>query len=266
MEIIRMIVYTVLILGILVFAHEFGHFFAAKCCGIKVKEFALGMGPLIFKKQGAETLYSIRVFPLGGYCSMQGEDNKDDDLEEDYDPKRSFNNKALWQQAIVLVAGPAMNVVVGLFIAILLSFMVNYSHIAEGGMEMIVKIIEKGLELGIYMVKALYESLLMLFSGQVGMDALSGPVGIGVMVGEAANEGIKTLLYFISFFSMNLAVMNLLPLPALDGGRLLFTLLKAVTKGKWLEKIEASFNFIGLALLLMLMLFITFNDIWKYIL
>ena len=96
------IVYAVIMFCILIFIHELGHFVVAKACGVKVNEFALGMGPAIFKVQRGETLYALRAIPIGGYCAMEGED-------EDSDDERAFNKKKAWQKAAIVVAGAAMN-------------------------------------------------------------------------------------------------------------------------------------------------------------
>ena len=96
------IIYAIIIFCLLIFVHEFGHFFVAKACGVKVNEFAIGMGPALFKKQRGETLYAVRALPIGGYCAMEGED-------EDSEDERAFNNKPAWQRALVLFAGAGMN-------------------------------------------------------------------------------------------------------------------------------------------------------------
>ena len=111
------IIYALLIICVLIFFHELGHFMAAKACGVKVNEFAIGMGPKVLKKQKGETLYSIRAFPLGGFCAMEGED-------EDSQDERAFNRKSVWKKAIIIVAGAAMN----LIIAIILMIAVNYMN------------------------------------------------------------------------------------------------------------------------------------------
>ena len=100
---------------VLIFVHEFGHFITAKACGVKVNEFALGMGPAIFKKQKGETLYALRIFPVGGYCAMEGED-------EDSDHPRAFNNQPAWQRAIVLAAGSLMNLLTCVVLLIIIAF------------------------------------------------------------------------------------------------------------------------------------------------
>ena len=107
------IILALILFGLLIAVHEFGHFAAAKLFGIRVNEFSIGMGPALFKKEKGETLYSIRLFPVGGYCAMEGEDESSDD-------PRAFGNAAGWKQAIVLVAGAFMNFVTGLLIVLLL--------------------------------------------------------------------------------------------------------------------------------------------------
>ena len=107
------LIYAVLIFCLLIFVHEFGHFITAKLCGIKVNEFAIGMGPAIFKKQKGETLYSVRVFPIGGFCAMEGED-------EDSEDERAFNNQPAWQRAIVLAAGSIMNLLTAVILMIIM--------------------------------------------------------------------------------------------------------------------------------------------------
>ena len=103
------IIYAILIFCLLIFVHEFGHFIAAKACGVKVNEFAIGMGPAFFKKQKGETQYSLRAFPIGGFCAMEGED-------EDSEDERAFNNKPAWQRACVLAAGPFMNLLTAMLL------------------------------------------------------------------------------------------------------------------------------------------------------
>lgn len=100
--------------GVIIFIHEFGHFITAKLFGVKVNEFALGMGPTIFKKQGKETKYALRLFPIGGFCAMEGEDEGSDD-------SRAYCNKKLWQRMIIIVAGATMNIILGIILCIALT-------------------------------------------------------------------------------------------------------------------------------------------------
>ena len=104
---------AILLFGVLIAVHELGHFAAAKACGVKVEEFAIGMGPAVFRKQKGETVYSLRCIPFGGFCAMAGED------EASGDP-RAFTNQAAWKRIIILVAGAAMNFLLGLLIVVIL--------------------------------------------------------------------------------------------------------------------------------------------------
>ena len=107
------IIIAILAFGVLIAVHELGHFAAAKACGVKVNEFSIGMGPAIFKKQGKETLYALRCLPIGGYCAMEGED-------EDSGDERAFTRQKAWKRAIILVAGAAMNFIMGFIIVAIL--------------------------------------------------------------------------------------------------------------------------------------------------
>ena len=107
------ILLAILIFGILIAIHEFGHFTAAKACGVRVEEFAIGMGPVLWKKQKGETQYSLRAVPLGGFCAMTGEDEASDD-------PRAFTSQPAWKRIIILVAGAFMNFVLGLVIIVIL--------------------------------------------------------------------------------------------------------------------------------------------------
>ena len=110
------IIYAILMICILIFIHELGHFIAAKLSGVKVNEFALGMGPVLFQRQKGETMYSLRAIPIGGFCAMEGEDEESDD-------EGAFNKKPAWKKAIILVAGSFMN----LLMAIVLMTIVTYA-------------------------------------------------------------------------------------------------------------------------------------------
>ena len=109
------ILFALILFGVLIAVHEFGHFAAAKFFGVQVNEFSIGMGPALFKKQKGDTLYSLRLFPVGGYCAMEGEDE-----ESSSDNPRALGNAAGWKQAVILVAGAFMNFVTGLLIVLLL--------------------------------------------------------------------------------------------------------------------------------------------------
>ena len=116
MEILLQIIYTILVLGALIFIHEFGHFITAKLSGVKVNEFALGMGPTLLKIQGKETKYALRLFPIGGFVAMEGEDEESED-------ERAFGKKNVWKRMIIVVAGAAMNLILGFAITTALVIM-----------------------------------------------------------------------------------------------------------------------------------------------
>ena len=346
------ILFAILLFSLLIFVHELGHFITAKLSGIQVNEFAMFMGPAIWKKQIGETLYSIRCIPIGGYCAMEGED-------EDTDNPRSFQKAAWWKRLIVLVAGSAMNFISGLLILLILYLPAQQfitpvvSQIEEGcalagengiqvgdlileldgekiyvqnnfstilainggdvhdlvlernGEKVVLKdfLMEKreftdpdgtkslryGFSFSIeeadlgdklsYVwntamdtVRMVRLSFQMLFTGKAGISDLSGPVGIVSQMSEVAESSATTklaimnLLSFGAFIAINLAVMNLLPIPALDGGRvvalLITTTIEAVTRKKIDPKYEGYLHGAGMILLLGLMAIIMFKDIF----
>ncbi len=355
MSTIFSILFAVLIFSFLIFIHEFGHFICAKLSGVQVNEFAMFMGPAIWKKKKGETLYSIRCIPLGGYCAMEGED-------EDTDNPRSFQKAAWWKRLIILVAGAAMNFIAGLLILCIVyapaqQFVVpvvdhfedfctidGVNGLQEGDrfveidgekiilhsdFSMILElnkgdvhdiVVERDGQLvvledfflerhevtyedgstamllgfsfaiedatfgsklqyvwntAINWVRTVRLSLQMLFTGRATFADVSGPVGIvGTMTDVAASsatwvDALLNLLYFGAFLAVNLAVMNLLPIPALDGGRvvalLLTTGIEAITRKKINPKYEGYIHAVGMILLLILMAVIMFKDvIWLF--
>ena len=346
------ILFAILLFSILIFVHELGHFVAAKLSGVQVNEFAMFMGPAIFKWKRGETQYSIRCIPIGGYCAMEGEDG-------DSDNPRAFGAAAWWKRLIILVAGAAMNFIVGLLILVAIyapaqEFSVpEVAYIEEGcllagedGIQVGDKIlsidgekiyiasdfnvltaiydsevhdleierngqkillddfqmiksefpaedgtteIRYGFSFGfreatwgmklkqawntaINYVRSVRLSLGMLFSGKAGFNDMAGPVGIVQMMSETANasestyEALMNLLSFGAYIAVNLAVMNLLPIPALDGGRvvglLLTTAIEKVIGKKLNPKYEGYIHGIGMILLLALMAIIMFKDVF----
>lgn len=330
------IIYAILIFCVLIFVHEFGHFITAKACGVKVNQFAIGMGPAIWKKQKGETLYAIRVFPIGGFCAMEGED-------EDSDDPRAFNNQPAWQRAIILAAGSLMNLLTCIVLAIIIAFYlgqsttilqsvepgspaeaaglkagdqvvqiddkkinewsdiidtVGYSKakscevtVLRDGQEVTVtsqleynkeqernmigitpKVersffgsIRSGFKNTWSMTVLMYDTLRQLFTGDVSVKELSGPVGIVYAVNLSAQSGVIYVVYLAALLSLNLAIINMLPFPALDGGRLLFLLIRKVTGKRVTDEMEGKIHFVGIMLLFMLMIYVTFNDVIKFI-
>ena len=322
---------ALLLFCVMIFPHELGHFIAAKKVGVKVNEFSFGMGPALWKKQGKETLYSIRLLPIGGYCAMEGED-------EDSDSPRAFNNKKPWQKLIVLAAGSFMNVVCAVLIMIVVVGFLGFTtttidqvdplgpaaqanimegdivkqidevvieewsdvsvafNAAEGAtsvvtverdgkvetMEVTPALSEDGRYLvGITckvshnpatavvegtkatwnMTKNLFITIGQLFSGGMGVDSLSGPVGMVQMVSETNTYGLWYYGFLTSMICMNLAIINMLPLPALDGGRIIFVLFTMITVKEVRPNIEGAIHFAGIMLLLGLMIYVSFNDV-----
>jgi regulator of sigma E protease len=326
---------AIIVFLLLILVHEFGHFLSAKAADIKVLEFAIGMGPTIFKKQRGETVYSIRALPIGGFCKMEGED-------EDSQDERAFGNKGIWQRFFVLVAGAFMNILTGFIIFVVLMntqqqvYVPIVNTVIEGspaeqaglmpgdkitsingtiihiqndfafemsrytGGEIAVGYIRGGTKgiasltpmkdedgrflIGItnsvkdlfftsritnsyYMTlftsKVVIISLGDLITGRYSFKEMSGPVGIVQHIGEAAKTGILDLLSLTALITINLGVFNLLPVPALDGGRLLFLLVEAVRRKKLPPEKEGLVHFVGFALLILLMILATTNDIGK---
>ena len=345
------ILFAILIFSVLIFVHELGHFLAAKASGVQVNEFAMFMGPAIWKKQIGETLYSIRCIPMGGYCAMEGED-------EETDNPRSFQKAAWWKRLIILVAGAGMNFIAGLLILAIvmapakavnvleIQSFEEWSTLDDGGLQVGDRIIEldgekmylysdftmmlnlnpgekhdirvlrdgeevyfedylmqthevideegnKSQKYGVTFgyeeltfggkvktvwltavdwVRSVRLSLQMLLTGQAGLAQMSGPVGIVNTMNDMAQaapsvmDAVLNLLYFGAYLAINLAVMNLLPIPALDGGRVVALLLTAAIEGITRKKIDPKYEgFIhgaGMILLLGLMAVIMFKDIF----
>lgn len=346
---------AILVFGVLIAVHEKGHFMAAKACGVRVNEFSIGMGPALWKKQKGETQYSLRLFPVGGFCAMEGE-------EEDSDDPTALNNQGFWAKLLIFAAGAAMNFIAGLLIILVLyadaqAFYVPvvagfadgcplesadglqegdrllridgekvyvYSDISllmglnkTGAFDLQIERNGEVITLrdftmerreytdqngkaytgyGLYFgaeeatlgrklsyswnnamdfARLVRLSLQMLVTGQAGVKDLSGPVGIVstmTQVGEQAattRAAVENIAYLAALIAVNLAVMNLLPLPALDGGKIFFLVINAVSMQLFKKQIPAKYenyiHFAGLILLLALMAVITFSDVWKLI-
>ena len=347
------IIVLILMFGILIAVHEFGHFITAKLLGVRVNEFAIGMGPLLLSKQKGETQYSLRAIPIGGFCAMEGEDDDSND-------PRAFGSKPWWKKFIILVAGSFMNLLTGVLIILLLSsgakafavpvvdsfsdwsplvgqnllrpgdrflsidghkvytygdaslllgragdtldlvlerngnrvelhdFSMPRSEVEEDGET----VLRRGITIGaaaieatpltrlqmtanqsIDYVRMVWMSLGDLLTGKVGIKDMSGPIYIvkaGAELGaQAANTGdaFYSILNFMAFIAINLAVMNLLPIPALDGGRIFFLAVNGVyslfTRRKLDPKYEGYVNMAGFFCLILLMVVVAFNDILK---
>ena len=346
------IVLAILVFGVLIAVHEFGHFITAKLLGVQVNEFALCMGPALWQRKWGETTYSLRLIPIGGYCAMEGEDEQSDN-------PRAFTSKPAWVRAIILVAGVTMNFLTGLLILVILfstskafvtpvitGFAENCPYESAEGFQLGDEILSVDGErvyiysdlsllwgrnsTGVYdmtvrrngekvelkdfrfvpveyqengqtvlryglnfstqkatmgtvlkqswnnardFVRLTRMGLMDLISGFVSVDEMSGPVGIVSIISDtgkhsaSTSDAIANIAYLAAFLAVDLAFMNLLPIPALDGGRLFFLVITAIveklTRRKINPKYEGYIHAAGMVLLLGFMAFITFKDILK---
>ena len=332
----------IFVFGILVTVHEFGHFITAKLTGMKVEEFSIGFGPTIYQQQEGETLYSLRMLPLGGYNKIAGMDPDDPE-----DPERGFNSKPVSSRMLVILAGSLMNIFLpvliffGLFLAfgmdvpenkpVLGQIIEGYpaeqsglkegdrilsingkpvhewldirKNIADSGMQPIPFEIQRDKEkltitvtpgvnpetgkpfIGVVsslknvrltpvqavvasvtatknIIKNMYASLYHMVTGKTKAE-FSGPVGVAKMAGEVAHKGFDRLMQFTAMLSLNLAIINLLPLPALDGGHFLILLIEAVTGHKLGKTAMQNIQKVGVAMILALTIFATFKDLTR---
>lgn len=352
------VILFLIVLAILIFVHELGHFLTARACGIRVDEFALGFGPRLWQKTKGETTYKLNLIPFGGYVKIFGE-NPDEASVDGPDSSRSLVCKPKWQQIAVLVAGVFFNFVFAL-ILICGAFMIGVpastesypqytdrmtnQHIAvtyiepkspaeiaglkpgdeirgyksvedvqtaiagskdkgidilyvHGGVEMQKKIIGvegivegkyaigismdnvgtlrlpihlaiyEGVRYTLHMMKAItvgiYDLIAGIFDHTSKLSSVTGPIGIASMVRDAANLGFTYLMMFTALISINLGVLNLVPFPALDGGRILFVIIEAVIRRPIRPAVANTFNAIGFSLLMILLIAVSFKDVWK---
>ncbi len=338
------IVFAILIFSVIIFVHEFGHFITARMCGVTVHEFAIGMGPAIWKKQGKRTLYSLRAIPMGGFCRLEGEDGESDD-------PGSFGKRPPLQRIIILAGGAFMNILLGFIVVLSLvlssaasaggigttvvdSTMPEASAatflqpgdeiLAVGGHRVhirrdlnfelqqngagettltyrrgdtvqtntftpmettyedgskaylvgfqvrmekptVLSVLHESFFQTLWMGKLVVLSLRMLFTGQAGIRDMSGPVGVVSAMSTAAQSGWMDFLFLAAFLAVNIGLVNLLPLPALDGGRILFVLVELIFRKPIPPEKADLVHFIGFALLIILIVYVTFQDIWKLI-
>lgn len=257
---VLMVILTLLILSILVVVHEWGHYIVAKKTGVYVIEFAIGMGPVLFSRQGKETRFSIRALPIGGFCRMYGE-NEDEEEEVEPDPlpievdeSQSFQNKSKGQRLAILVAGAAMNIIFA-YLCLVVVFLLKGTGLGPS--------LLNGVQATVSFGGTIFQSLGMLVTGQLGLNDFAGPIGMVGMVSSFYQYGFAALLTFTALISVNLGVINLLPLPALDGGQALILIIEKIT-GKELDpKKAATINYIGFMALMGLALVIAVNDVLR---
>lgn len=374
--IVLYILLAVFIFGFLIFIHELGHFLAARACGVKILEFAIGMGPRLIshrsKKSG--TAYSLRLLPFGGFVSMLGENGMElaqgrgeavvsdpdnpilsdiktpEELAAEISPedeKCAYCNQSVWRRILISLAGPAMNVLLGFLLMFIMVgsmgqqgylgntviagfpegnisaesglqigdevlkigntpvhtlYQLNYEITSQGYRAVNVTVRRNGekrvienvifptgvqsntafgqMDFQVYAedmsfgtlvkhsfwqscsaVKMVYDSLFGLVGGRYGVDSISGPVGITETITQAAKSSALDVLHLVIVISINLGIMNLLPLPALDGGHILLYLIEAIRRKKLKPQVEGVINFVGLAILMLLMAVVMVKDI-----
>lgn len=229
----------IFLLGFLIFIHEGGHFLVAKLCKVKVNQFAIGFGPTIFTKQGKETEYTLRLIPLGGFVSMEGEEKPSEET-------RAFNKASIPKRIAIVIAGATVNIIFGLMVYFILVSSIK-GNMAEGA------------KYTTNLAVSMLDSIRQLFIGNVGIEDFTGPVGISEVVSKTS--GIKEYLYMVSIISVSLGITNLLPIPALDGGKILLLIIEAIRRKPLKEETEISIQLIGFSLLIGLSIFVTYNDV-----
>lgn len=330
---------ALLLLGVLIIAHEAGHFWAARACGIEVQEFAMGMGPVLAKwKSRRGTQFSIRLLPIGGFCQFYGEDEAVDD-------PRAFNNQPVYKRMLTVASGPLMNFAVALLVVVLYVsalgiqtvvprveavepnaaaaglqagdtlLTVNGRDVTDtsvvleeisgsAGQPVTLRVRRSGEELDVviapffdeetaryrvgftfaqervrvplsssipFSVRYNIESVNLIvqtlknlvFKGE-GMNEVTGPVGTVYVIQEVTQQGgVDVYLELLALISVNLGVMNLLPIPGLDGSRLLFLLVEAVRRKPIRRELEGAIHGAGFILLMALMVVLTYKDIMQ---
>lgn len=355
------IIIAVLAFGLIVLSHEFGHFIAAVKSGILVEEFSIGMGPRLWSYKKGDTLFSLKLFPIGGSCRMLGEDTSEGESDD-----RAFNNKPVWKRIIVITAGVIMNIVLALLITTFIVFVNGFAQpkiesvmpdypAEEAGLQKgdVIKKINKtkvniyddlafalervdgtamnvvverdgerfdleltpklyedydgierykigftptryspligsaiegydragffdSLEVGffrnIFFVKQTFVAVYELVTAKIGLDQMAGPIGVVDMIDETYTEAVETdghwyaiqnMLSFTALLSINLAVINILPLPALDGGRLVFLIIEGIRRKPVKPETEGVIHFVGFVLLMILAVVVAFNDVFR---
>lgn len=230
----------VFLLGFLVFIHESGHFFVAKLCKVRVNEFAIGFGPTIWSKQGKITKYALRLIPLGGFVSMEGE-------EERSTKEGSFSEASILKRIAIVMAGGLVNII----FAIIVFWCLSASYVG----------VQNAFYNVGYFVKAMFDGIVQIFTGNVTVDQMMGPVGISNVVSQT--NGFVDFVYILSVISLSLGVTNLLPFPPLDGGKVVLLMIEGIMRKPLSQKFEMTLQTIGFFVLITLSVFVTYNDILK---
>lgn len=347
MSFIFNLILFILILGVIVFVHEFGHFTWAKITGVYVYEFAIGMGPKLWGKKGKETEYTLRAIPIGGFCQLAGEDLEDDNLNKIPKEKR-LQSKSVFERFLIMFFGAGNNFILAIillfFIALIwggstmdpvittvqkgypayeaglkkndvvteinghkistsddmslylaiadpkkkntikverngkeYTYSVKPKKVTKGkqesymygiGMQQektkgFVAAIEYTFDKTISIFKQMAITVKYLFTGGISLNQLSGPVGIYSVVGEQSKTGIANILYLVAFLSINVGFINLLPIPAFDGGHIMFLIIEKIKGSPVNPEIQGKISTVFLMLLMLLMVVVTINDILR---
>lgn len=245
------VIFSIFLFCLLILSHEFGHFAVAKLIGVRVNEFSVGMGPLLFGKKKGDTQYSLRLFPIGGYCMLQGEDETEDGEEGISDDPSSFANQSPLKKIAVLAAGSFMNIFTALVVLLIIYLALGYPFGVSARAAFRV--------MGIF-AAAVKDGLVQILGGEVGREDVMGVVGMVGFISEQASYGFLNVAFLLCMISVNLGIINMLPIPALDGGRILFVIIRWLSGGRLSAKAEAYVHTAGMVLLLALMVFLAIND------
>ena len=243
----------IFLLGFLIFIHEGGHFCVAKLCKIKVKEFAIGFGKIIWQKQGNETKYTLRLIPLGGFCSMEGEDEESDD-------DRAFSKASVWKRMAIVFAGATVNIIFGILVYFVLISSVGIQFLDPARDTFFNRMYYGAKGTGEF-IATIFDSIKTLITGGIKTDQMVGIVGISEVV--VKTNGIINYLYLLAVISVSLGVTNLLPIPALDGGKILILLIEVIRRKPMKLETEAKIQLLGFSILMALTIFVTYNDILR---
>ena len=230
----------IIMLGFIVFIHEGGHFLVAKLCKVKVNEFALGFGPTLFTKEKGGTKYALRLIPLGGFVSMEGE-------EERSDTEGSFSNASVWKRIAIVAAGGIVNIIFGLLVYLILLLTITDIYTALVSVKDYLLLV--------------FMSLKDLFTGGVSPDQMVGIVGISDIVVNTSS--LQDYFSIMASISVSLGITNLLPFPPLDGGKRVIYLIEAIRRKPIKEETELKIQAWGFALLIALVIYVTYNDILR---
>jgi len=252
------IIIFIISLAVLILVHEFGHFIVAKLFGIRVDEFALGFPPRLWAKEWRGTTYSINAIPFGGYVKIFGEDSDTENISA-AEKKVSFTDKSKWIQAATLIAGIVMNLIFAWFLVYLLVLKSDGFFFAFADSAHITYVVTKETVVG------LAAFLWHIVTLHADFSQVAGPIGIASIFSQATVAGFSQVVFLVAIISVNLAIINLIPFPALDGGRLLFVAIEAIIRRPIPPKIVQWTNNIGFALLIVLMIVVTAHDILKLI-